>query len=240
MSAEAKITNPFTAPQFPEDLSPEEREEAINLSNLALDSINVGVLAMLTADEVFGERVDEPNEDLFLGQVIDETQPIQAEFMARVCNILEENGLEEPERCVIQLFRRRGGFRTKKTDDKLGNYTMAICMKDYQVIVYDKEENLLSAGTCSQLYDISEIAHPSVPFKRTQVSTGGGKATIKNREYLSVLVWAYWSESPEKKEAPQISEEDLQKLMEKFKESPPSQEGSEAAPAKEPVKEIVL
>ena len=227
----------FAPPQFPDDLTDKEKEEASFWANMALDSIALPTLGTLVARELFGDSVDDTNETLFKGAFIDETEPLQAELMARVSALVEEQGLTEPDCGVIQIFRRKAGLKTKKDEDHPGSYCAAVCMKDFQVIVAEKKEHILSAGMCSPLFKITDDDRPSVPFNRTQIKLGRGQGTLKTRNYLSVLVWVYWKEYPEKSEQMNVDTPDLRKVIDHLK----SEEGeTEPEEKEESSKEFVL
>ena len=71
------VTDQLPPFNFPKDMTGEEQDTVAKISEDVLNSIPLPALATLTADEIFGEDLDEPNENLFLKAFIDETYPIQ-------------------------------------------------------------------------------------------------------------------------------------------------------------------
>lgn len=164
-------------------------------SNLSLCSLGV-----LTADEIFGEAIDVDNESLFLAAMIDETQPLQSELVAKLNTTFEDNKYLSPDRYSCQVFKRKAGYSARdKNLSELGQYCVAICVKDYQIVKFKNEEHMIPLDHMSPLFELlpgKKADRPSVPFNRTQIKLGNGKATIKQRKYMSVLIWAFWDGNP--------------------------------------------
>lgn len=214
------------------DQSPSVRTKELDyLSNAALNQILLSEMAVLTVDEIFGKDIDSNKEDLFLNAILDDTQPLQSELIAKLEAMLDANGLVAPDRYSIQVFKRKAGYASnnRKSDDdlaKLGQYCAAICLKDYQVIMYDRKEHILSFGMISPVFELKPhekgkkakpSPRPSVPRNRTQIRIKQGKATIKPRNFLCILVWAFWDRQPIKETKTKMDGSKLQNVIEQNK-----------------------
>lgn len=217
----------------PEELDKDESETLDFLSNAALGQISLPAMAALTADEIFGKEMDDTdNEYLFLNALLDETQPLQSELMAKLEAMFDANGFMPPDKYSFQVFKRKAGYTvSKKSEDdlsKIAKYCAAICLKDYQIIVYDNKEHIISSGMISQVFELqphpdfkkSKYApRPSVPRNRTQIKLGQGKATIKPRSYLCFLVWAFWNGDPIKVVETKMDGTELQNVIDRLKDT---------------------
>lgn len=231
----------------PKELSKDEAEaEAINLlSNIGLDSVPTHTLLKITADEIFGDEIDKDGESLFLAKIVDETQPLQSELIARLSTLFDENGFNEPDRYSFQVFKRKAGFtvndkRLPKCDSDsdsdsdpdltdLGQYCVAVCLRDYQIVKFNNNEYLITANTVNSVTPVFELEphpkgkkakpspRPSVPKNRTQIKLGQGRATIKPRDYMSILIWAFWDANPIKENEIKTDTSRLQGLVDKLK-----------------------
>src|SRR3990172_7915403 len=94
---------------FPDDLDEEEQETLIGLSEMFLDAIPFSSLATLAADEIFETEIDNPDENLFLNKIIDETSPIQGEFAARLASLFDDKKLKDPDHMFFQVLGRKAG-----------------------------------------------------------------------------------------------------------------------------------
>lgn len=186
-------------------------EEAPSLQDVMAE-LSIPVVGLLVAQELFGDKLDQGGENLFLSEVLDESQPIQGEFGAKLTHLLHANGIEAPENFIFQVFGRKAGHTPKIVP---GKYAMAVGIKDYQVIQYGGQDHILEAGSLTPLFGISEKNVPRIPFNRTQIKLGQGKATIKPRSYMSMIAWAYWDEYPELKTS---DDAEIQKAVEVIKE----------------------
>jgi hypothetical protein len=217
----------------PEELDKDESETLDYLSNAALDQISLPAVAALAADEIFGKDIDSDKEDLFLNAILDDTQPLQSELMAKLEAMFDANGFMAPDRYSFQVFKRKAGYapNNKTSDDdlaRLGQYCAAICLKDYQVVVYDRKEHILSSGMISPVFELKPheegkkvklSPRPSVPRNRTQIKIGQGKATIKPRNFLCILVWAFWDGHPIKVAETKMDGSNLQNVIDRLKDS---------------------
>lgn len=153
------------------------------LSKAALDGLSLSALATITADEIFGEQIDKDDDQLFLAAMIDETQPLQSELVAKLGAMYDANGFLDPDRYSMQIFKRNAGFtpqderlaksvtrdpeNTSKSDlYDLGQYCSAVCLKDFQVVVFGREEHVLSSGLISPVFELKP--HPDPSKKNTQ------------------------------------------------------------------------
>lgn len=221
--------------------SPLTKEELDSFGPLseAFDKLSLTVLGTLAADEIFGDQIDADNEALFLAAILDETQPIQSELAARLSTVFDMHGLMEPDRYSYQLFKRKAGYSgrdkrfpkspTRDPEDKteadlleLGQYCLAICLKDYQMVRFDGQEHILTAERLSPVFELrphgkKPADRPAVPSNRTQIKLGNGKATLKPRHYLSILVWAFWDGHPSKENNIEMNTSPLQEVIDKLK-----------------------
>ena len=185
-----------------------------------VNELNISTLGLIVAQQIFGDDLDNESESLFLTKELDETEPIQGEFAAKLCHLFHENGIEPPETFIFQVFRRKAGFVPK---EKAAEYAMAICIKDYQVITHERQDHLLSRDCLSPLFRVSEDNIPRIVPNRTQVKLGNGQATIKTRSYMSMIVWAFWDEYPELKRAdeaaPNIQDDEVAKALKSLQTS---------------------
>lgn len=217
-------------------------EQAKILSDLTkglLGDVSLAALGVLTVDEVFGELIDKDDESLFLAAMIDETQPAQSELVAKLSAMFDINGFMEPDRYSCQLFKRKAGYSgrdkrlqksiTRDPEDtsnpdilELGQYCTAICLKDYQIVKFGNQEYLLNLEKMTPIFEIlphekkGGADRPSVPINRTQIKSGNGKATIKTRKYMSVLVWAFWDGNPSKEYNTTVDNSPLQEVLNKL------------------------
>lgn len=246
----------------PTELSKDESDTLGMLSGAALDGLSLTSLAMITADEIFGDQIDKDDESLFLAAMIDETQPLQSELVAKLHTMFDMSGLVEPDRYSYQLFKRKAGFtaRDKRlpksvTRDpkeeaepdlsELGQFCVAVCLREYQVVNFASEEHLLSQGMLSPVFEIKPhpeekrakpADRPSVPKNRTRVRLGQGKATIKSRKYMSILVWAFWDHNPVKENNKNNKKTDtspLQDVIDKLKNTVVDRETHSSEPIPE-------
>ena len=217
--------------------------EAEVLSQLTKDIYNdfsLAALGVMAADEIFGELVDKNDESLFLAAMIDDTLPAQSELVAKLNATFDINGFLEPDRYSCQVFKRKAGYsgrdkrlqksQTRDPEDTsdpdlldLGQYCAAICLKDYQIVKFGQKEHLLNLEKMSPIFEILPHSsnkkgadRPSVPINRTQIKLGNGKATIKTRQYMSVLVWAFWDGNPSKEYNTTVDNSPLQDVLNKL------------------------
>jgi hypothetical protein len=239
----------------PTQLSNEESDTIGFLSDAAIDAIPLPLLATLTADEIFGDQIDENNESLFLGEIIDETQPLQSELVARLSTLFDTKGFTEPDRFSFQVFKRKAGYGakdkrlpksiTRDPEDKsdpdiaeLGQYCSAICLRDFQVIKFDNDEHFISSGKMTPVFELkphpnkkSKLApRPSVPKNRTQVKLGKGKATVKSRKYICFLVWVFWDGYPNKESSIESDTSPLQGVIDGLKSTVINRENQNTPP----------
>ena len=190
------------------------------------------VLAAMAADEMFGKEMDDPAESLFLSALLDETQPLQSELAAKLGATFDANGFHPPDRISLQVFRRKAGFAPKRDDDDMGRFAVAICLREFQVVVFDRKEDIVLNGSLSPFYELEPhpeeekpkkkkefSPRPSIPRNRTIVKLPNGKALVKSKEYLCVMAWAFWVDDPIKREEPQgkLGVEQLQKIVDEMK-----------------------
>lgn len=221
----------------PEELTEDEANTIDFLSNSILDSISLPSLSVITAEEMFGDKISNNDESLFLSAMIDETQPLQSELVARLHHLFDAKGYTEPNFYSYQLFKRKAGFSTRdkrlasnstsenqeKFDlSELGTYCSAVCLNEYQVVKFGNDEHLITAGNISPVFELKPhtgdkkakpAPRPSVPFNRTQVLMGKGRATIKTKKYTSVLVWAFWDSDPTNKKETEIDTSSLEENL---------------------------
>lgn len=163
--------------QLPEDLSIDEAEAVFE----AIQSLPLTTMGQLVAEELFGERMETQQ---FLTSSLDETQPLQAEFIAKFSAQLESQGYYSPDGIHFQAYRKKGGW--KPEEGSLGKHSMAICLSDFQVILHDGIEMVISEGESSPLF---ESLYPEIPRNRTKT-----KSHRKNADYLSLVAWAVWDD----------------------------------------------
>ena len=176
-----------------------------------MKELNISTLGLIVAQHIFGDQLDNDSEYLLLTKELDETEPIQGEFGAKLAHLFHENGIMPPETFIFQVFARRAGFIPKEI---LGKYAMVIGVKDYQVISHERKDYIIEKDSLSPLFQISEGSIPRVIPNRTQIKLGQGKATIKSRRYMSMMVWAFWDEYPELKAAPsEIQDDEIAKAL---------------------------
>ena len=205
-------------------------------------SLPLAVLGALVADEMFGDKMDSKNEDLFLAGMLDETQPLQSELVAKIGAMFEANGFYLPDRLSLQIFKRKAGFRQKRGDADMGSYSVALCLRDFQVVVFNKQEQLVTNGNTTSFFELEPhpegsgrnakfSPRPSVPYNRTTVKLPNGKALLKSREYLCILVWGFWNEHPIKpqEETPgaEMNGAFLQKMVDDLKAQGQTQQAEE-------------
>lgn len=220
MSAAEKLP----MPSFPEGMDEDEQDMITDLSEQVLNSIPLPALAALTADEIFGESIDENNENMFLKAMIDETQPVQSEFAARIAAMFDAGEINEPSCLSLQILKRKAGYSSKQEDDKLGNYCCAISLNEFQVVMMGREENVLTPGSMSRIFELKngkKAERPYIPRNKTIIKFSNGQAKVKPRNYLSLMLWAFWADYPVKpKEKPKDSPQ-LQQIIESLAQNPP-------------------
>lgn len=202
--------NEIKLPEAPQEYSPEMIQE-----------MDAFMLSGLAADYIFGNKLDNKDEYLFLTSMLDETEPLQAEFINKLTAIFEMQNYAPPDRLNIQIFRRKAGFKAGRNDSDFGNYSMALCMKDHQIIVYNGQEYPLVMGQTSPCFELKPqpsskkekpAPRPAVPKNRVQYTRPNGQNSLKTRNYWSILVWAFWDEMPLKQDR-EPSKAGLQKAM---------------------------
>jgi len=170
-----------------------------------MSDADIFYLSTIVLDEVYGEELDDPDERLFRSIILDETDPTQAELTAKIGELFEAQDCAIPDRVSLQFFRRKAGFRTTRNEPDFGNYCMAMCLKDYQIVVFDKEEYFLQPGQTSPYFELlphptskkeKQSPRPFVPAQRTQYKRPNGKSSLKERNYSSILLWAFWEDHP--------------------------------------------
>lgn len=161
--------------QLPEDLSIDEAEAVFE----AIQSLPLTTMGQLVAEELFGERME---TEQFLTSSLDETQPLQAEFIAKLSAQLESQGYYSPDGFHFQAYRKKGGW--KPEEGSLGRQCMATCLSGFQFILHDGVELVISEGESSPVFD---EPYPEVPRNRTKT-----KSHRKDAEYSSLVVWAVW------------------------------------------------
>jgi len=218
--ADSVSTEQLSLPVFPEGMTDEEQGLAEDMSQLMLDQIPLPAIAILTADEMFGEDLDNKVENLFLKGFVDETHPIQGEFSARIAAMFDHAGFMEPDCLTLQVLGRKAGFRTEKTEDKIGNYCCAISLGENQIISMNGKENILVPGAMSQIYELTDkrTSYPFIPRNKTLIKFPNGRATLKRKEYRNLMLWAFWAENPIRPKEVNKSQPDLQKAINKLKE----------------------
>lgn len=231
-----------------------EETESIGALHECFDQLSLTILGTLAAEEIFGDQIDKNDESLFLAAILDETQPIQSELITRLIMIFDLHGLVEPDRYSYQIFKRKAGFSardkrlpksiTRDPEDKsevdlleLGQYCAAICLKDFQIVKFGGQEYTLTEERLTPTFEImphgkKSADRPSVPFNRTQINLGNGKATLKPRHYLSVLVWAFWDGDPSKKNNVEMNTSSLQEIIDKMTPSIFNREDQKSIPEK--------
>jgi hypothetical protein len=224
------------------NMTEEQARILAELTQDTLDGLSLAALGVLVADEIFGESISIDDQSLFLAAMIDETQPLQSELVAKLNATFDINGYMEPDRYSCQLFKRKAGYsggdkRLQKSvtrdpeDDsnpdllELGQYCAAICLKDYQIVKFGQEEYLLNLEKMTPIFEL--LPHPTsgqkwanrpaVPSNRTQIKLGNGKGTIKTNKYMSVLVWAFWDGNPSKEYNTTVDNSPLQEVINKLK-----------------------
>jgi hypothetical protein len=196
----------------------------IEMNNENLEQYNINLLGRFVIEYLFGDKLDTKDEYLFLSSILDETESLQSELIAKINNLFEEQNYTRPDRVSIQVFRRNAGFRTTQNENDIGNYAMAFCLKDYQIIQYDQKEYFVSPEVtqfwttpCFEFkpHSNKKGAKPSVRQNHTRVKFPNGRFTFKNHEYMSILLWIFWDESPTVTKIPRQTkglEEKLKKL----------------------------
>lgn len=216
----------ITLPEAPKEYSPDMIRE--------LDAF---MLSGLVADSIFGDKLDNKDEHVFLSSMLDETEPLQAEYISKLSAIFERQSYAPPDRWSIQIFRRKAGFKASRNDTDFGNYSMALCMKDHQIVVYNGQEYPLVMGQTSPCFELKPqptdkkekpSPRPSVPRNRVQYTKPNGQKSLKTRNYWCILVWAFWDEMPLNRNR-EPSKEGLQKAMQAAAEQLEAKQSSEDA-----------
>jgi hypothetical protein len=233
-----------------------EEFEGLEALRECFGKLSITALGVLAAEEIFGEQLDVNDESLFLAAIIDETQPIQSELVAKLSMVFDMHELVEPDRYSFQAFKRKAGYSgkdkrlpksvTRDPEDEsdpdlyeLGSYCLAICLKDYQIVKFGGEEHMLQLERMTPVFEIrphdkkKPADRPSVPSNRTQIKLPNGKATLKTRDYLSVLVWAFWDGHPSKQDNISMNTAPLQEVIEKLGKSAFNQEIPQKSPPNE-------
>jgi len=177
--------------EFPENMTEGEEELVTGLAQCILNSVPPDLLGAFTAEEIFGDKMNSTEENLFLKSTLDESKPFQGELAARVSAMLEP----EPELLCIQVLGRKAGYHMK--DEKF-KYCCAISLGEKQIISTGREEIILGPGSLSPIYEMAGRNKPFIPYNRTIIKFPNGRSTLKNKEYKSILVWAFWNEQPKK------------------------------------------
>jgi hypothetical protein len=224
--------NPFTANTEEsyineKDLTDNESDIIKLFSEQIMDGLSLSALGAITGDEIFGDQIDKDDDSLHLVAMMDETQPLQSELIAKICAMLDSHGLIEPDRFSYQMFKRKAGYTAKSNTDlhDICKYCLAICLKDYQIVKFAGDEFLLNSEMMTPIFEI--LPHqgkkysdrPSVPMNRTQIKLKNGKATIKTNHYLSVLVWVFWDGNPSKVDKKEMDTTQLQESLDKIDSS---------------------
>lgn len=183
-------------------------------------------LAAMVADNLFGDELDDTDEYLFLAAMLDETDALQSELITKLTYMFEMQKYAPPDYWSIQIFKRKAGFRPSRNDPDFGNYCMAVCLKDYQLVVYDGQEYPISVGQTTPCFELlsqpeskkeKPAPRPSVPKNRVKIVNYAGKPGLKPRHYWSILVWAFWDDAPINS-GRQASEKGIKKAMEAVQE----------------------
>lgn len=183
--------------------------------------LSLPVLAALATDEMFGTKIDVKDENLFLSGLLDETQPLQSELAAKLNSTFDANGAHPPDRISLQVFRRKAGFSQKADDVDMGRFAIAICLRDFQVISFNRKEDIVTSGNLSPIYELEPhpSPRPGVPKNRTMIKQPNGKTLLKSRQYLCIMAWAFWDDEPIKTKQPQgpVGLDQLQTMVENLK-----------------------
>lgn len=127
----------------------------------------------------------------------------------------EDEGLNRPTEYVMQLYGRNAGFTSKTKPEFYGDECAAIVLKDTQIINFKGEQYVIGdKGTAfmTPIFDITEYEeadsdssnsqnsplpeeereYPIIPRKCTSYIKGDNRATLKPRDYMSIVIWAIW------------------------------------------------
>lgn len=128
----------------------------------------------------------------------------------------EDDALIKPNEYVMQLFGRNSGFSSKSKPEFYGDECAVIVLKDTQIINFGNEQYVIGEkGTSfmTPVFDITgyeesgsdssdrredpeispeERIYPIIPRKCTQYTKADNRATLKSRDYMSIVIWAIW------------------------------------------------
>ena len=129
----------------------------------------------------------------------------------------EDDALIKPTEYVMQLFGRNSGFSSKSKPEFYGDECALIVLKDTQMVDFGDEQYVIGEkGTSfmSPVFDITgyeesgsdssdrkgsdpeilpeDRIYPIIPRKCTQYTKADNRATLKPRDYMSIVVWAIW------------------------------------------------
>ncbi len=182
-------------------------------------NIPLETLGLITTDYIFGDKLDSPDEKLYLEQSLDPTDNIQAELINRIDVLCEEQSILQPDNYLLQVYHRQTGFKIpKKTSYKYSAVLVLTGFQYFQIGISSFQ--LIPSGKMTKLFDHS-VFRPSVP-KVNLIKLDNGKATLKRKDFRAIVLWLFWSEYPvQTKIDPTQLEATLQKLIaEKIEATP--------------------
>lgn len=107
----------------------------------------------------------------------------------------------------------------------MGRYSVAICLRDYQVVSFKRKEEILMSGSLSPFFELEphpekgSAPRPGVPKNRTTIKLPTGRALLKSKQYLCIMAWAFWVDDPIRRDdlPGQLGAEQLQQILDNLK-----------------------
>lgn len=159
------------------------------------EAMSPEALGLITADYVFGDKLDSKDEDLFLACELDETDDVQSKLVAMIDSIYDQNGMVSPDHHALHVYHRGAKMSLKGVKDLGYKFCSIMVLSGFQCFQMEPNyQHVLQAGKMTRLFDMEKFV-PYVP-KLTRINLGKGKSTIKNRTYRSIVVWSFWTSYP--------------------------------------------
>jgi len=209
-----------------------------------LDKLPLSSLALLVSSETFGDDLDN-HEVVTLSKELDQTQNSTSILVERVKYLINRRNLSDPKSYLIQVYRRTGGFYFVKKEKHNSNkknekyilptihvddeildmkYMMGICAINYQSIKTNKDEFVVKENEHTPIFDLIRD-RPFIKPNQTRISLKDGKAKIKSKNYLSIIIWCMWDTPPEQVNTKINDQEKLTKQIKLLEEEIKSKPG---------------
>lgn len=143
-------------------------------------------LSIVVSDYLFGEKLDSPEEDLFLDQRLDSNDRVHSELIKRVESLYPT----KPDDYVLHVYHRKAGFPPMpKGEFKFCSF---LVLSGFQYFnIGPSRRQIVKPGEVSKLFDMS-VWTPSITKNLILIKLGNGKATLKDKKFRAIVLWLYW------------------------------------------------